>query len=304
MSQGQRMGSRPGVARKISSDSAFGPKGKTPSGPLPPGGRQRAAWTLRSLGGLFFIPAFIRLAAGDLLATVGSLAVAGLLIAAAEVIKRGIRNELAYNRRGVAKAPPPLKAVGAGMVGLAAFLASFLMSDDGIGIALLFGVLGGAASIYAYGLDPTRNKLLDGDGEHGVSSERVIETVRLAEGKLADIKAAAQTLRSRPVRERVSRIVAQADRVLHQVEQDPGDIARARRFFVTYLDGLRDVVTKYAKQQQDLADTELADNLSRVLVTIEQVFIEQEEVLKRDEALDLEVKIEVLETQLKREGVN
>jgi hypothetical protein len=73
---------------------------------------------------------------------------------------------------------------------------------------------------------------------------------------------------------------------------------------VTYLDGTRDVVTKYAAQQRDLKDTELAENLRRVLETIEQVFNEQEEILKKDEALDLEVKIEVLETQLKREGVN
>ena len=42
----------------------------------------------------------------------------------------------------------------------------------------------------------------------------------------------------------------------------------------------------------------------RVLTTIEQVFAEQEEVLKQDDKLDLEVQIEVLETQLRREGVH
>ena len=73
---------------------------------------------------------------------------------------------------------------------------------------------------------------------------------------------------------------------------------------MTYLDGTRDVVAKYVEQQQDLADTQLSDSFRNVLVTIEQVFAEQEEVLKRDERLDLEVKLEVLETQLKREGVH
>ena len=38
--------------------------------------------------------------------------------------------------------------------------------------------------------------------------------------------------------------------------------------------------------------------------SIEQVFAEQEEVLRRDDRLDLEVQIEVLETQLKREGIH
>ena len=41
-----------------------------------------------------------------------------------------------------------------------------------------------------------------------------------------------------------------------------------------------------------------------MLETVEQVFIEQEELLKRDERLDLEVQLEVLETQLRREGVH
>jgi hypothetical protein len=37
---------------------------------------------------------------------------------------------------------------------------------------------------------------------------------------------------------------------------------------------------------------------------VEEVFTEQEELLRRDDQLDLEVQIEVLETQLKREGVH
>ena len=72
---------------------------------------------------------------------------------------------------------------------------------------------------------------------------------------------------------------------------------------MTYLDGTRDVVRKYAAQQRDVADTPLGESFRRVLTTIEQVFLEQEELLKRHDALDLDVQIEVLETQLKREGV-
>ena len=40
-----------------------------------------------------------------------------------------------------------------------------------------------------------------------------------------------------------------------------------------------------------------------MLGTIEQVFDQQVEHLKKDEALDLEVAIEVLNTQLTKEGV-
>jgi hypothetical protein len=41
-----------------------------------------------------------------------------------------------------------------------------------------------------------------------------------------------------------------------------------------------------------------------VLETVERVFEEQREILKRNESLDLEVQIEVLKTQLEREGVH
>ena len=72
---------------------------------------------------------------------------------------------------------------------------------------------------------------------------------------------------------------------------------------MTYLDGTRDVVRKYQEQQRDLADTELAESFRHVLDTVERVFAEQEDVLKRNETMDLEVQIEVLRTQLEREGV-
>lgn len=92
--------------------------------------------------------------------------------------------------------------------------------------------------------------------------------------------------------------------MLQQIEKEPSDLRRARRFLVTYLDGTRDVVSGYRIQQRDLADTPLAENFRHVLETVEKVFDEQQEVLRRNESLDLEVQIEVLKTQLEREGVH
>jgi hypothetical protein len=125
-----------------------------------------------------------------------------------------------------------------------------------------------------------------------------------ARRKIADIEAAAAGFHSRELTDRLARIVARARRVLDLIERKPGDLPRARRFLATYLDGTRDVVSRYAARQHDLAATPLAENFRRVLTTVEEVFAEQEEVLRRDEELDLEVKIEVLETQMRREGVH
>jgi hypothetical protein len=48
----------------------------------------------------------------------------------------------------------------------------------------------------------------------------------------------------------------------------------------------------------------LAENFRHVLETVEKVFAEQAEILRRNESLDLEVQIDVLKTQLEREGVH
>ncbi|MCL6608268.1 MAG: 5-bromo-4-chloroindolyl phosphate hydrolysis family protein, partial [Geminicoccaceae bacterium] len=125
---------------------------------------------------------------------------------------------------------------------------------------------------------------------------------QLAEGLV--IEQAAASLRSRELQERIGRIAARARAVLAELERDPKDISRARRFLVTYLDGTRDVIAKYAEQQHEVAGTALGENFRRVLDTIDKVFGEQIEVLKRDDRLDLEVQLEVLETQLRREGVH
>ena len=52
-----------------------------------------------------------------------------------------------------------------------------------------------------------------------------------------------------------------------------------------------------------VAAPDLDDNFRRVLVTIEEVFQEQQQKLLETDITDLDVQIEVLATQLKREGV-
>ena len=155
-------------------------------------------------------------------------------------------------------------------------------------------------------MDPSKDKGLAPElaRKAGVKTEQVIEAITEAEGKLREIEQLAGSLNNRELTARLLRIVTQGRAVLAQIEKDPSDLRRARRFLVTYLDGTRDVVRKYREQQRDLADTELAENFRHVLDTVERVFAEQEEVLKRNETMDLEVQIEVLRTQLEREGVS
>jgi hypothetical protein len=266
----------------------------------------RKAWTLRLAPCLLVLPLVSSLIAGNV-AGVVSLALALLLCYAGMLlVESGLRAEFDYARRAVAKAPrPPRKLFGAVAVGLGVLAGSLGATSAGLPLSLLFAALAGVGSVLAYGMDPAKDKGLAPElaRKAGFTTEQVIEALAEAEAKLRDIEQLAGGLHNRELTARLNRIVAEGRAVLAQIEQDPSDLRRARRFLVTYLDGTRDVVRKYQAQQSDLADTELAENFRHVLDTVERVFLEQQEVLKRNETMDLEVQIEVLRTQLEREGV-
>jgi hypothetical protein len=269
-------------------------------------GASGRAWVLRIAPLMLVLPLVWGLVSGDV-ADVVALAIGLVVIYLGTfLLESGLAKEAEYHARDLANAPRvPRKLLGAIVVAIGVFVCSLGASSAGMALSLLLGALAGVGGLMTYGTDPTRNKGLAPElaRKAGVRTEQVIEAVTEAEGKLREIERLAGGLQNRELTDRLGRIAAQGRAVLAQIEKDPSDLRRARRFLVTYLDGTRDVVRKYTQQQQDLAETELAANFRHVLETIERVFAEQEEVLKRNETMDLEVQIEVLRTQLEREGV-
>ena len=260
------------------------------------------AWTLRLLPVTLAPPVVLALAGGRARQALAGVAAIALLLAASAVMRRGLEVEAAYEARTVAKAPWPLKMLASLAVAGAAFVFAFWATDGGLfGLGappsllegLVFGSLAFVAARLAYGADPRRDKGISPDlvARSGMRAESVIAAIAEAEAKLDDIETAGNALQGVELKARLRRIVDQGRLIVRLLEQDPRDLSRARRFLVTYLDGTRDVVRKYAAQQRDVADTPLGESFRRVLTTIEQVFLEQEEVLKRHDALDLDVQI-------------
>jgi 5-bromo-4-chloroindolyl phosphate hydrolysis protein len=288
------------VARRVSS------RDRDIGGAPPARGGSRRAWLLRTAPIMLAVPLVWGLVSGNL-ADVVALAVGlAVIYLGTGLVESGLAKEADYETRELAKAPrPPCKLLGAIAIGIGVLVSSLGATGAGLPLSLLLAAVAGAGCLMAYGMDPTRDKGLAPElaRRAGVKTEQVIEAVTEAEAKLREIERLAGGLHNRELTDRLGRIVAQARVVLAQIEKDPSDLRRARRFLVTYLDGTRDVVRKYTDQQQDLAETELAANFRHVLETVERVFTEQEQVLKRNETMDLEVQIEVLRTQLEREGV-
>ncbi len=246
--------------------------------------------------------AFAALARGNLSELLGNAAGYGLFLAGALLLRRGLLSEAEYDRRRVARAPYPLKTLGGGFIALATGVTAAFGAGHHPAMAGAFGLAALLGCYLTYGFDPRAAKrFTDRDGVD--TTDRVLEALAQAESSIAAIEQATREIRNAELNGRLRRIVAQARKVLTLLEEDPRDLRRARKFLNVYLDGARQVTEGYAKTHARVATPELEDNFRRVLITIEEVFEEQQQKLLESDLSDLDVQIEVLTTQLKREGV-
>src|SRR5690606_10955619 len=124
-----------------------------------------------------------------------------------------------------------------------------------------------------------------------------------AEAVLARIEAARARIGPGELSDRLLRIAALGRELVAQVEREPRHLRRARRFLFVYLDGARRVSEGF-ERTHGRRPAELDERFRRVLGTIEDVLAQQRTRLLADEVEDLDVQVEVLEHQLRREGVS
>lgn len=238
----------------------------------------------------------------DTLVTGGIFAV---YLIAASIARHGFKLQGEYERRKLARAPStPYKTIAALFIGGASAALDWWTSSFAFG-SLLGSVLVGAAAFLGfalyYGLDPRKDKT--GTLSLGVSLEEVLDALNAANVKIDAIDAARRNIHNPEFNSRLQRITDKAREVIASIEDDPARLDRARKFLKVYLDGTQRVTEGYARTHQGQTPAALETNFSRVLDSIEQTFTEQQTKLLADNTFDLDVQIEVLETQLKREGV-
>ncbi|MBL8251605.1 MAG: 5-bromo-4-chloroindolyl phosphate hydrolysis family protein [Candidatus Competibacter sp.] len=217
-------------------------------------------------------------------------------------LRRGLRSEADYSRRQVAKTPWPFKALGSGLIALATGTVAWASAGHSPLMSAIFGSLALLGCYLTYGFDPrTAKRFTDRDGID--STDRVLQALTQAERSIAAIEQAIRNINDAEINGRLRRIVGQARQILTMLEEDPRDLRRARKFLNVYLDGTKQVTEGYAKTHGRTPTPELENNFRQVLATIEQVFGEQRQKLLEADVTDLDVQIEVLNNQLKREGV-
>ncbi len=239
----------------------------------------------------------------DVQRVVAHSAALAMYLGGAAWINAGHRIQTEYQRRKVATPPRlPRKSLGAGLVAGGVFVSAWLgvPQHPASAATLALGALVGAHLLY--GFDPRRAKRVE-LGAHGYTTQEVLEALDEAERAIADIEKSRRRIRNPELSRRLGRICANASEILDVIEDDPRDLRRARKFLKVYLTGAQRVCDGYARLHPRGQSAELEESFRSVLETIEDVFKEQHDRLLENNVLDLDVQIEVLSNQLKREGV-
>lgn len=271
--------------------------------------QQAAALTPRKCRLLWLLPLplipamLFALAGGQSTAFVGNAFSYGLFLAGAMLTRHGFRQEVNQRQQRFQKSIRwPFKTMGGLTVALATALTAWAGAGHDLPIAIGFGAGAFAAFVLLYGVDarqvPVKMK------EYAGNMQPVAEALQQAEQKIFSIEQAGSRIHQQELNERLARIITLARDILTEIARDPRDFRRARKFLNTYLDGAERVVNGYAETHTHLRNQTLEDNFRRVLVTIEEVFGEQYQRLLENDLRDLDVDIEVLENQLKSEGLN
>jgi len=257
-------------------------------------------WLLFLLPTPLLLSAIGSIGAGHIFPALIDLAAYVSLLGGAFLLREGLKAEIAFAARTIARPPAfPRKLVAAALAGDGVFLATFFGWGLGLIPSLAFGALATGCHLLAFGLDPMRAK---GVREHGADGARAAEAVDRAEAHLAAILELAPRLGDREVQSRATALVSEARQMLRMVEQDPRDLDRARRYLSVYLKGAHEATRKYAENHARLNDPKLRSEYLALIDDLEASFGRGRRTLLEDDRTDLEVEIEVLRERLEQEG--
>jgi len=271
-----------------------------------------ASWRRSRLGlrgGLLYVLAtplafatIISLASGAFSAAAAAALAFGLVAAGAFFNRRGILEELVAPERHFTRSwAMPHKYTAALAVAAGTVVAAYgAVGQNGL-VSAAFGLLAIAGFHLAYRLPHPREAF--GVPQKAVHDKTLQKVLAQAELRILAIEKSALRIGNRELEQRLLRIGVQGRAILDQMVARPEERFRARKFLNVYLEGAERVASRYAKTHRLARGQELEQNFRNVLIEIEKVFGQQLNRLAEHQVFDLDVQIEVLRKQLKREGI-
>lgn len=253
---------------------------------------------------VLFVPpvvlAFTSLNEGAIGLGVGLIGAATLLLGA-WLLRGGLTAEAAYNARKVARRPAfPRKLAAAVLAGAGVGIAAFA-NEPGVIAPLIYGLAATALHVGAFGIDPMRDKGMEGIDTF--QQDRVARAVDEAEAHLAMMRDAIKRSGDRRMIARVEQFEATAKSLFRTVEEDPRDLTSARKYLSVYLMGARDATVKFADVFARTQDPQARSDYEALLDDLEKNFSARTRKMLQDDRSDLTVEIDVLRDRLQREGV-
>ncbi|OSQ52623.1 5-bromo-4-chloroindolyl phosphate hydrolysis family protein [Marivita geojedonensis] len=253
---------------------------------------------------VLFIPpivlAFTSINDGAIGMGLGLLGAATLLLGA-WLLRGGLTAEAAYHARKVARRPGfPRKTAAAVLAGVGVGIAAF-SNEPGFVAPVIFGLAATALHLGAFGLDPMRDKGMEGIDTF--QQDRVARAVDEAEAYLAAMRDAIRRSGDRSMIARVERFETTAKDLFRTVEEDPRDLTGARKYLTVYLMGARDATIKFADVYARTKDSKARSDFESLLDDLEKNFAARTRKMLLDDRSDLTVEIDVLRDRLQREGV-
>ncbi|MDT1063521.1 5-bromo-4-chloroindolyl phosphate hydrolysis family protein [Paracoccus sp. CPCC 101403] len=214
--------------------------------------------------------------------------------------REGLQAEAAYDARRVARRPAiPRKLFGGILTGLGLALGSYAPGAElGAGV---IGVAGAVLHWLCFGPDPMRDKGME--GIDSFQQDRAHRIIAEGEAHLQAMQDDILRTGDRRLEARVAMFSATARDLFARIEQNPAEIAGARRYLGVYLQGARDATVKFADLYVQTHDQRARQDYETLLADLETGFSARIRRLIEGGKEDLDVEISVLRDRLSREGV-
>jgi len=245
-----------------------------------------------------FIAVILALIERNISAFLLNLTSFGLFYTTAKMNTLGLANEFKYHQEQLTKAPKrPYKTFSATLLGVSTFFTATIAGGESLLIGLFLSIISSIGYYLYYGLDPRDDKLENiGD----ISADFVLKTISEAKSKLAEIESDIDKIyNDKILQDKLSLAVKKAKNIIETIQEDPKDIRVSRKFLVVYLDGLKSVTNAYTSMDEADINKNTKEKLNQLLEDVEFRFDKELTRLKKNNAFDLDVNINVLQEQIK-----